>query len=278
MKYFLPAFSGLLITALFSCNGNTTPETTGEEAPKIPTNETFEQRTKREIEAKLSIPATEKYSMRIYKAYINADTIQDAIITVNRMEYAMDEAIKSKRTAKAAELGYIGNYNYFFFYDGVLDALSDAILAPSSPMRELDVTFESITSPTKKDIIIEYRIRNSGWKSYFTASTPGKLSMMFQWKYFDYVGEEHPEALNHVFDASPEGVMKDISIYESAIDNHETGIKDVYKFVPKITKKGALQYRFFYDPSVLKYRIYTKEMLQGMGLNPTGEYYKTGKM
>jgi len=272
MKYFLPAFSALLITVLFSCNGNGN-ETTGtpEEGEQPTMNETFEQRVKREAEAKLQIPATEKYSLRIYKAYINSDTVQDAIITVNRMQFAMDQAIKMKKTAQAAELGYTGNYNYLFFYDGAIDMISDAIPAPSSPGRELDISFQSITSPNKKDVLVDYRIRNSGWRCYFTAAGQGKLALMFQWKLFDHIGDEVPEALNHVLEESPEGVMKDISIYQSSVDNYVLPIKDFYTYEPKITKKGALLYRFFYDPSIVKYRLYSPQMLKELGVTAVGD-------
>jgi hypothetical protein len=275
MKYPLIAFTALLITVLTSCGGNTPADQPVADANTPKKNETFEQRVRRDIEAKLKIPATEKYALRIYKGYIDADTVQDAVITINRMEFAMDEAIKQGRTAKAAEMGYLGNYNFFFYYDGSIDMISDPVTVPSSPGRELDVTFRSITSPTKKDVIIDYRIRNSGWRSYFTSSGEGRLTLMFQWKWFDYIGEEKAEALNHVLEDSPEGVMKDISIYESAIDNYSKDVKDVYKYEPVITKKGALVYRFFFDPRVGKYRLYSPKMLNDLGLTAVGDAYRS---
>jgi hypothetical protein len=243
-----------------------------EESVKDPkTNETFAQRMKREIEAKLKISGTEKYTSRTYYAYINGDTIKDVLITVNRMEFAMDEAIKSGQTAKAEEMGYVGPYNFFFYYDGALDLLSDPVPVPSSPGRELDVTFTPITSPTKQDIIIDYRIRNSGWRSYFTSSGEGTLSLMFQWKWFDYVGEDTPEALNHVLEDNPEGIGRDIAIYQSSIDHYSKEVGDIYKYQPEITQKGALVYRFFFDPRVGKYRLYSDAMLKEMGLHAIGE-------
>lgn len=272
MKYLFFFSTSLLLVLLSSCNG--TPETAKpvEEDPNVPKkNETFEQRARREIRTKLDMEATEKYSMRTYWEYINNDTIKDAIITVNRREFAMDEAIKANKTAKAEEMGYLGNYNFFFYYDGAIDLISDAVPVPSSPGRELDVTFQSITSPSKQDLIIDYRIRNSGWRSYFTASGQGTLSLMFQWKWFDHIGEANPEALNHVLEPSPEGIMQDISIYESVIENNPKNTKHIYTYEPVMTKKGPLLYRFFYDPKVGKYRIYSKEMLREMGLNAIGE-------
>lgn len=238
--------------------------------PKV--NESFDQRMKREIEAALKIPGTEKYTSRTYRAHINSDTIEDVLITVNRMEFAMDEAIKSGKTAKAEEMGYVGPYNYFFYYDGALDLLSDPVPVPSSPGRELDVTFEQITSPSRKDIIIDYRIRNSGWRSYFTATGEGKLSLMFQWKWFDYIGEDTPEALNHALEDNPgDGISKDIAIYQSKVDHYNKEVEDIYKYQPEITQKGALVYRFFYDPRVGKFRLYSDDMLKEIGQRAIGE-------
>src|ERR1044071_5125312 len=95
--------SALLFFVLLSgCGGDPVAEKPVED-PKV--NETFDQRMKREIESKLKIPATEKYSSRTYRAYINGDTIEDVLITVNRMEHAMDEAINTNKTAKAEEMG-----------------------------------------------------------------------------------------------------------------------------------------------------------------------------
>jgi hypothetical protein len=275
MKYLSFFSAALLLLLVSSCGGTDSPATAANDDPSKPKkNETFQQRAKREIKAKLNIEATEKFSMRTYWSYINDDTIKDAIITVNRMEFAMDEAIKTNKTAKAEEIGYLGNYNYFFYYDGAIDLISEPIPVPSSPGRELDVTFQPITSPSKNDIIVDYRIRNSGWRSYFTASGQGTLGLVFQWKWFDHIGEAQPEGLMHALEKSPEGGMQDIAIYQSVIDNNTTDTKKIYEYEPVMTKKGALLYRFFYDPRIGKYRLYSKQMLSNMGLTAIGEGVK----
>lgn len=245
----------LLITS--SCgdetttDSNTTTEDTNEKS-----NESFDARAKREIMASLAIPVNEKFSMKIYKEYINADTIQDAIITINRLEYAMDEAIKNNREAKAAEIGFTGNYNYLFYYDGALDRISNPIFAPSSPGRELDIEFKPIVAPTRNDVIVGYRIRNSGWKSYFSVFNEHDMMMVFQWKSFDFAGEDHPEAFIHEFVENPNQVPMDIAIYSSEIDSYTKNIGDIYKYIPSITKKKELRLKFFLDPVAKKYRLY----------------------
>lgn len=251
---YLTFFAGLLLTALLTaCGSGESTDPTAEQPDKI--TETFEERTEREIAAKLELPATEDYTLKVYKAYINSDTIEDAIVTVNRMQFAMDEAIRSGKTAKAEELGYMGNYNFFFYYDGALDTYSVPIPVPSSPGRPLDVSFASVTSLNRKDIVIDYRIRNSGWRSYFAVLNERDLLLVFQWKQFDKLGTNEPEALYHDLQESPDGLSKEIVIFESSLDNNQSGIKDIYSFEPKITKKGKQQYRFFYDPRSAKYAL-----------------------
>ena len=245
----------LLITS--SCSDENNTESTGKtEDPTERSHESLDTRAKKEIMASLAIPVNEKFTMRIYKEYLNADTIIDAIITVNRMEYAMDEAIKNNREAKAAEMGFTGNYNYLFYYDGALDRISNPIFAPSSPGRELDIEFKSIVAPTRKDVIVGYRIRNSGWKSYFSVFNDHDLMMVFQWKSFDYAGEDKPEALIHSYEENSNQVPMDIAIYESEIDSYTKNIGDIYKYIPSITKKKQVKLKFFLDPVAKKYRLY----------------------
>ncbi|AEA45969.1 hypothetical protein [Fluviicola taffensis] len=254
----MKSFSIGLICLLFivsSCDEETTSTTENSETTTSH-NESFDARAKREIVAALGIPTNEKYSIRIYKEFISSDTIKDAIITVNRMEYAINESIRNQREAKAAETGYTGNYNYIFYYDGELDKISSPIFAPSSPGRELDVEFKSIVSPARKDLILGYRIRNSGWKCYFSVFNDHDFRMIFQWKSFDFAGEDNPEVLFHSYETNPSQVPKDIAIYTSEIDSYTKNIGDIYQYVPSITKKKELKLKFFLDLSAKKYRLY----------------------
>lgn len=246
----------LLLIASSCGDTDTTDSIDPTEDPTETKKESLDTRARKEIMASLAIPVNEKFSMKIYKEYINADTILDAIITVNRLEYAMNEAIKNDRQAKAAEMGFTGNYNYIFYYDGALDRISNPIFAPSSPGRELDIEFKSIVAPTRKDVIVGYRIRNSGWKSYFSVFNEHDLMMVFQWKSFDFAGEDNPEALVHSYEENPNQVPMDIAIYESEIDSYTKNIGDVYKYNPSITKKKQLKLKFLLDPVAKKYRLY----------------------
>ena len=244
----------LALIAFAGCKNDSAenaPNTSGEAKVK----ESFEARVKREIEAKLQLPATEKYTYAIHREFISSDTIQDAIITVNRMAFAIDESIRTNSTAKAVEMGYMGNYNFFFYYDGAKDRFSVPIPVPSSPGRPLDVSFESIVSPARKDVMIDYRIRNSGSRAYFTVLNESDLLLIFRWNRFDHAGESKPTALLHSLEESPNGGAKDIVIYESELDNNAEVTKDVYQFEPVITKKGKLVQHFIYEPRAAKYRL-----------------------
>lgn len=218
--------------------------------------EPFDERVRREVIHYLAIPKGEKYTLKIYREHINSDTLLDAIITVNRMEYAMNEAIKAGREAKAAELGFTGNYNYVFYYDAAIDRISNPIFVPSSPGRTLDIEFENICAPTRKDVVISYRIRNSGWKSYYSVFNDHDLMKVFEWKWFDAIGTEKPEAVLHAYEENENNISKDIALYESTINNYNTAIQNIYSYVPQIAQKNKIQFKFFLDPAAKKFRLY----------------------
>lgn len=252
----------LLAFALYSCSDESENGTEENEndAPK----ESLDVRLRREVTTALNIPATERYSLRIYREYINSDTIQDAIITVNRLQFAINESARKKLQVKAAEMGYLGNYNFFFYYDGALDKISVPLPISSSPGRELDVSFRPITSKTKMDVMIDYRIRNSGYRNYYSVFNEHDLSTIFKWEVFDLKSEKGPIAFLHAFEPNPDGISYDISIYESEIDNlSESSQMDVYQFVPKITKRNELVFKFFLDRNVGKFGLY-KEFVKNV--------------
>lgn len=217
----------------------------------------FDQRAKREVEAKLQIPRNERYTFQVYKEYINADSIQDAIITVNRYDFAINEAIHNGKQAKMAEIGFLGNYNFFFYYDGATDQFSVPLPVASSAGRPLDVRFQTLVSPTQKDVIIGYRIRNSGWSCYYSVLNETDLGLVFRWKNFDYVGEDTPEAFLFDYEDSKEYIGKDILIYTSEIDGYSKNVTDIYHYIPSITKRNKLEYRFYFDERYGKFKLYS---------------------
>jgi len=245
----------IALFALFSCGDSEDTETPTKPTEEVKETTDFAMRARKEAMAKLNIPSNEKFDFQVYREEINSDTIEDAIITINRMQFAMDEAIRTGKQAKMAEIGFMGSYNFFIYYDGATDQFSVPLPVPSTPGRPLDVSFENILSDTRKDIVIDYRIRNSGWRSYFSVFDETDLALVFQWKRFDKVGEDKPEALLHQFVTNETSMTKDIYIYESQIDGYNKTIGDMYTYVPSITKAGRLLMRFTFDPRFRKYKL-----------------------
>jgi hypothetical protein len=209
------------------------------------------ERAKRHVESILKIPATENYTMKIYRAQLDGDDKEDAIITVNRLEFAMEEASKQGNLAKRAELGFMGNYNYFFFFDGGLNKISPEIFIPSTPGKELSVTFENISSEAYKDVIIDFRVRNASYKDFYTINnhTPRRI---FQWKHFDGLGSPKSEAYGFKYAEGSVGIQKDILIMKAELVQPE-GEHDPMTFVPEVKESKEVLYTFFYNPQMAKY-------------------------
>jgi hypothetical protein len=243
----------ILFLALVACseeNSENNQKKTANEID-ISANEPLEIRAKRHIEANLKIPVSEKYSLKIHKAHLDGDDREDAIITVNRYEFAIDEASKSENPAKKAEMGFMGNYNYIFYFDGGLNKISPGQVVASSPAAELAISFENITSQVYKDILVDYRIRNASYKSIFTVinHTP---KIIFQWKNFDGLGTTQKEAYVLKFTEGTTGVQRDIVVLNADFENPRNGT-DLYTFTPELIPTKEMKYRFFYVPSEGKY-------------------------
>ena len=243
----------LLLLLTFSCSEQPKTNTPSIDEEVKPKNQTLEQMVERHIKSCLSIPATEHFSYKIYKEQLDGDDKLDAIIAVNRLEYALLEAEKAPNSAKQAEIGFTGNYNYVFYYDGERNQISPPIMISSSPHSKLTVKFENLFSEGFKDIIVDYKIRNSAFRDVFTVTNHVPMQV-FQWKIYDRLGEKDPEATYFEYGEGSYSLAKDILIYNGTLENADQG-KDIYNFEPKISKKGNLLYRFFYYDQLGKYCI-----------------------
>jgi hypothetical protein len=254
-------FYCVLITILFlqACKNRKEEQTNNEEG-KIE-KLTFDQRKERHITGSLSMDATEKYVSTIYKEKVNNDEFEDAIITINRLDFAKNKAKTLKNGKQIAEMGYIGNYNYFVFYDGRLDKFSVPVPVPSSPINELKVSFENLSSEKYKDLIIEYRVLNGSFRNYYTIYGD-VLQEIFQVKTFDHIGENKPEAYFLEYDKGSICEVKNIMVYEGKIKNYTSNIKDIYKFEPEIIKTNKLFKRWFFNPKVMKYMTEDPELMK----------------
>ncbi len=202
---------------LFAC-GNEQTDAASDVPEETSTHQGNDLRSRaaRHVEAQLTITGTETYTMNISRANLDGDELEDAIITVNRFNYALEKAKQSPNAAKLAEIGYVGNYNYIFYYDGGLDLISPAIAVPSSPYLPLEISFEPITSTEYSDVLVTYRIRNSAYRAFFTVEnhTPTRY---FEWPSFDELGSPQAKAFVFEYIATAMNPRKNIQIYEANI-------------------------------------------------------------
>jgi hypothetical protein len=238
---------------IWSCQEEQTQEPTTETVQGPPTKgkQSLTNYADRMVRAKLGIQANEKFELKIYRAQLDADGIEDAVITVNRLDFAMKEATASANPAKRAELGFMGNFNYFFFFDGKLDMLSPPIAIPSSPLLPLQVSFENISSTNYKDILIDFRIRNASYKDFYTVSNHSPRRI-FQFKNFDGLGTTITEAYHFEYGAGSYGPQKNIFVMEAKLEALPNGA-DKNTFMPQLKPLEKIKYTFFYLESEAKY-------------------------
>jgi hypothetical protein len=247
----------ILVIGLISACKNEPKEDPKSDPKEKTSNSTVESMAKSHIESKLSIPADEKYTYHIYKEHLDSDNKIDAVITVNRKQFALHKASKSNKTAKSAETGFMGNYNYIFYYDGGLNMISPEIQVPSSALCELKIIFENITSDAYKDIIIDYRIMDASFYDFLTVNNHSP-ERIFQWKHFEGLDNNGPvEAFHFEYTDGTLNPRKDILVKKSILKKPTTEI-DRFTFVPELVPTDELAYRFFYLPQQGKYVTQTK--------------------
>jgi hypothetical protein len=247
--FYLSLAVGLILT---SCSSKSEDEKRDIfDQPIIDKSLPLAELAKRHVEADLKIPATEKYALKIYEEDLDGDDKKDAIITVNRLEFAYKTAETSGNAAKMAELDFFGNYNFIFYFDGALNKISPAIPFISCPQKELKVKFIHLLSDAHKDVVIDYRIKNSSYKDFITVRnhTP---NVIFEWNEFENLGTPNAKANFFEIVEKNVGLPRDIVLYEGVLENNDLNIKDVYNFTPKIKKKNKL-YTWFYNPEMGKY-------------------------
>ena len=199
----------------------------------------------------LFIDNQEQYTFNLYKEHLNNDTIEDAIITLNRLALAKAKAKGSGKPWKDEEIGFMGPYNAFFYFDGKTNMISPPIIVYSSPLVDLKVSFDNITSIDYKDILIDYRIRNSSYKDvYFLINNFPEL--VFEWKIFDGLGTSNEEAYSFSFESDKGKTIKNILITESTIGSIPKN-SNLFTYQPKLIQTNKKVKEFFYLESKRKY-------------------------
>jgi outer membrane lipoprotein-sorting protein len=235
---------------LFSCNEEEEIESTQNISEK---KEPVESIAKRFIESKLEISAAEKYKLEIYKSQLDGDNEEDAIVAVNRYNYAVEKAGQSKNPGKVAEIGYMGPYNYIFYYDGATGIMNGPMEIPSTPISPLKISFEKVMSEAYSDVVVSFRIRNSCFKHIYTIQNK-KPRLVFGWKLFDGFGTPDAKGVHLVFETTAVSLPKDIRVMKANIISATTEQNyDVDE--PVMEKLNEEEYRFIYNPKEGKYAI-----------------------
>lgn len=201
----------------------------------------------------LGIPATEKYGFKVYQENLNGDEIPDYVATVNRLDFALNEAIEKGNVVKRAELGYMGNYNFVFVMNGATRTISSVIPVASSPHAELRVRFEKIRTEAYYDILVDFRIRNSGWTRFFTLIRDQPMQT-FEMKTYDGLGTDQAEAFSVVYEKGSYSLAKDILVYKAKLEDMEfSDPMEIYRVDPEITPTTTLDRRWFFHDQAGKY-------------------------
>lgn len=243
----------ILIFSLLSCNEQPPVEESNPSTSSEISENVSEEQIKQEVLALLNIEESEKISIDVYFEHLNTDEHMDAIIRVNRLEKAKNEAIKSGKIAKKAETGFMGLYNYIVYWDGAGKKCISSVNIPSSAIAPLTISFENITSNIFKDIIVEYRIRNSCFRNFYTLrnNIPSQTLVVKMW---DGLGTENVEGYVVKYAKGTYSAAKDINVYKGIITNMTfDNPKDVYSAFPRITATDELERNWFYNDSQFKY-------------------------
>jgi hypothetical protein len=245
----------LLSIGVVSCGSdNLSKDSAREKNQETVTYQTPERLAERHVEADLKIPGNEEYSMKLYSDFLNEDDSVDYIITVNRYNKAMDDAVASDKLAKLAEIGYTGRHNHFYFMDGATKKISSVNSIASSPYAELDVSFEHITSGQYKDIMIDYHIMDSYFRNFYTIvqNVPDEI---LRGELFIGLGTKKQKAYAMEF-LPGEGEARDVVVYEATVGEYQLEKReDIYTVNPKRIKTDKVALHWKFNPSTYKFFI-----------------------
>lgn len=224
------------------------------EEAKQETAITKEQQIARLVENELNIPATEEYDIQILYKNIDADTLEDALVLVNRKEAGFQNAKLNDREHFFANTGYTGLFNYVFVWLGNSKSLLKTTPVGSNVNYALRAEFLELTSKAHTDFYVEYRVKNSLYRNYYTVR--GKeIFLTLSCPVFDEVGEPNPIVYDIQHRESSVRLSKDIALYRSQfLDYNPAEIEDVNAYEPKgIMSSDDLYVYFIFDDNKKKY-------------------------
>lgn len=251
-KLLTPLVVPILLLTLFSCKNEEQREQKKKEKKSTLS---YRERIARQVEMELDINATEEYDLEIKKEYINPDTLQDALILVNRKQWAHKRAEQADNKEFIAQTGFVGPYNNVFVKLGGTDNLLKAPTVGSSADHKLDSKFLTLTSQAHKDFYVNYRIRNSMHRNYYSVRQD-RLYLTFSCPVFDSIGEPNPRVFAIKHEESSVRIAKDIALYEGKIVGYDPSkIEDAFAYQPRqIVPLKDLYVYFIFDENSMKYK------------------------
>lgn len=212
------------------------------------------EKAKRFIESFLKINATENYTLTYEKAHLDTDTLVDYVFLVNREEFALKKIEEEGKESFFEYLGRTGLYNYVFVYIAGEDKFLDTPPVGSAVEHTLTFSKGHLTAPSREDFWVDYRIRNSMHRNYYTVMN-NKLYLTFNCPIFDDIGEEQPKAYAIEHKESEVRIAKDIYMYHAELENYDPStIEDVNTYTPdRIIGTDDLFVFFLFDE---KERVY----------------------
>lgn len=217
-------------------------------------SDNFESFVRRKVESNLKIDASENYDLKIIEAYLDKDTLKDALILINREEFAIKKAKKEDKEKILKSFGYTASENYIYVFRGASQKVLTTPGIGSSIYHMLEAGLGELTSPGQNDFWVDYRFRNSMFRNYYTMRGD-KLFLTLNCPIFDNIGEQEPDAYFIEHREVEARISKDIAIYEGGILNYDPSkIEDTYNFTPdSIVKKDDVFVYFIFDPSRNKF-------------------------
>lgn len=262
-KLLFLAFFGFMV---YGCD--TQDEETGENpVDQITSNGNKENKGKktkeeliRNIENQLKILPTEDYIINFYEESLDTDDEIDQVITVNLLNRAIKEAQAKNSVENRKKTGYVGNFNFFFFVDGKTGTITSPIAVPSSPHFKLLVSFDYLTSPTHKDIIVDFRIRRSQYRQYYTIKERAPFQVA-ESEVFENIGEDSLRVYSVQLEEMPNELWKSIAVYQASGSTKKIEqLEDSYSYTPEIKKSNTLIRRWYFSPQYLKYYLRKDEI------------------
>ena len=124
----------------------------------------------------------------------------------------------------------------------------------SSAEHPLTVQFETISNPSQKDFYVEYRVKSSVSRNYYTINN-GRVILTFSCPLYDFMDPKNPTIYSIKHEESEIRISKDIALYKGTITNYNPdNITDFLSYYPEeVVATDDLYVYFIYDKKKMKY-------------------------